>query len=115
MLLPQGDELCGSQIRKADSPLRRNNVAGFSDNGAGPNTSNSPVESNCIRSLEESIVRFSLLVLHSWGVDSGLDQLLITDMKLIRPENFIIAPGLPGDKGSFTVTSPGTSAVLEVF
>ncbi|KAI6691577.1 hypothetical protein NL676_028405 [Syzygium grande] len=50
-----GDELCGSQIRKADSPLRRNNVAGFSDNGAGPNTSNSPVESNCIRSLEESI------------------------------------------------------------
>ncbi|XP_030453867.2 uncharacterized protein LOC115675382 isoform X1 [Syzygium oleosum] len=115
MLLPQGDELCGSQIRKADSPLKRNNVAGFADNGAGPNTSNSPVESNCIRSLEESIVRFSLSVLHSWGVDSGLDQLLITDMKLIRPENFIIAPGLPGDKGSFTVTFPGTSAVLELW
>ncbi|KAL3742997.1 hypothetical protein ACJRO7_018322 [Eucalyptus globulus] len=115
MLLPQGDELCGIQIKKAGSPVKRDGVAEFADNGAGPNTSNSHMESNCIRSLEESIVRFSLSVLHSWGVDDGLDQLLITDMKLIRPENFIVGPGLAGDKGSFTVTFPCTSAVLELW
>ncbi|KAF2313386.1 hypothetical protein GH714_010705 [Hevea brasiliensis] len=44
-----------------------------------------------------------------------LDKLLMMDMKLKRPENFILASGLQGDKGSLTLTFPGLSAALELW
>ncbi|XP_057994581.1 uncharacterized protein LOC110664135 isoform X2 [Hevea brasiliensis] len=68
-----------------------------------------------IRSLEELLLRFSLSILHLWNVDSELDKLLMMDMKLKRPENFILASGLQGDKGSLTLTFPGLSAALELW
>lgn len=68
-----------------------------------------------IKLLEEYILRFSLSFLHLWNVDSDLDRLLITDMKLKRPGNFIVASGLQGEKGSLTLTFPGTKASLEVY
>jgi hypothetical protein len=64
--------------------------------------------------FEEYLLRYSLSFLHLWNVDSELDNLLISDMKLRRPENFMIASGLQGDKGSLTLSFPGQSATLEV-
>ncbi|KAG2677173.1 hypothetical protein I3760_12G086400 [Carya illinoinensis] len=66
-----------------------------------------------IRSLEECLLRFSLSYLHLWNVDCELDNLLIADMKLKRPENLVVASGLLGDKGSLTLTFPGLSTILE--
>lgn len=71
-------------------------------------------ELSWISSYEECLIRFSLSFLHVWGVDSDLDHLLVTDMKLKKPESFIVASGMQGDKGSLTVTFPGVKAVLEV-
>ncbi|XP_054824182.1 uncharacterized protein LOC129322131 isoform X2 [Prosopis cineraria] len=65
--------------------------------------------------FEEYLLRFSLSFLHLWDVDTELDDLLMRDMKLRRPENFIIAAGLQGDRGSLTLTFPGLSAVLELW
>ncbi|KAI4326888.1 hypothetical protein L6164_019412 [Bauhinia variegata] len=69
----------------------------------------------CVRQFEEYLIRFSLSFLHLWGVDSELDNLLISDMKLRRPENFIVASGLQGDKGSFTLMFPDLSSILELW
>ncbi|KAI9175137.1 hypothetical protein LWI28_027904 [Acer negundo] len=68
-----------------------------------------------IKSLEEFLLRFSMSFLHLWSVDSELDKLLISDMKLKRPENFIVASGLQGEKGSLTLTFPGVKAILELW
>lgn len=72
-------------------------------------------EIDWIRSLEECLLQFSLSFLHLWDVDPELDYLLLTDMKLRKPENFIVASGLQGDKGSLTLTFPKLSSILEVF
>ncbi|XVE81715.1 hypothetical protein DITRI_Ditri15bG0087900 [Diplodiscus trichospermus] len=72
-------------------------------------------EHDWIRSLEEYLVRFSLSFLHLWDIDSGLDELLITDMKLKRPNDFIVSSGLQGDKGSLTLTFPDFTASLELW
>lgn len=69
---------------------------------------------NSNMSLEESLIRFSLSFLHSWDVDPRLDYLLLSDMKLQRPEKFIVASGLQGDKGSLTLAFPDLSSLLEV-
>lgn len=67
-----------------------------------------------VHSLEESLLLFGLSFLHVWDVDSELDNLLATEMKLKRPELFKVASGLIGDRGSLTVTFPGLYATLEV-
>ncbi|XVF52982.1 hypothetical protein PTKIN_Ptkin05aG0061600 [Pterospermum kingtungense] len=72
-------------------------------------------EHDWITSLEEYLVRFSLSFLHLWDVDCELDELLITDMKLRRPNDFIVSSGLQGDKGSLTLTFPGFTASLELW
>ncbi|OIW09950.1 hypothetical protein TanjilG_32099 [Lupinus angustifolius] len=65
--------------------------------------------------FEEYLLRFSLSFLHLWNFDSELDNLLISDMKLRRPENFVLASGLQGDKGSLTLTFPCRGATLELW
>ncbi|KAK7369730.1 hypothetical protein VNO80_11773 [Phaseolus coccineus] len=65
--------------------------------------------------FEEYLLRYSLSYLHSWSVDIELDNLLISDMKLRRPENFIVGSGLQGDKGSLTLTFPAQSATPELW
>lgn len=87
------------------------------DNGSGVHaTSNDTVqEIEWIRTLEECLLRFSLGFLHLWNVDSELDTLLITDLKLKRPDNFFVASGFQGDKGSLTLTFPNLSAILELW
>ncbi|XP_027183122.1 WD repeat-containing protein 7 isoform X1 [Coffea eugenioides] len=66
-------------------------------------------------SLEESLLQFSLSLLHLWNVDYELDRLLQTEMKLKRPELFNVASGLIGDRGSLTLMFPGSSATLELW
>ncbi|KHM99942.1 Serine/threonine-protein phosphatase PP1 [Glycine soja] len=74
------------------------------------------VEGHDLVSLfEEYLLRYSLSFLHLWSVDRELDNLLISEMKLRRPENFIVASGLQGDKGSLTLTFPAQSATLELW
>ncbi|XP_057968942.1 uncharacterized protein LOC131158232 isoform X2 [Malania oleifera] len=72
-------------------------------------------EHDWVRSLEGCLLRFSLSFLHLWNVDFELDKLLITEMKLKRPDKFIVASGLRGDSGSLTVTFPGLAATLELW
>ncbi|KAK4787078.1 hypothetical protein SAY86_010911 [Trapa natans] len=77
--------------------------------------SNSAAESDVLRSYEEHIIRFSLSFLHCWDMDKELDQLLINDMKLRKPDYFIVSSGLTGDRGALTLSFPGINAVLELW
>lgn len=79
------------------------------------NTTDGIEEHDWVRSLEEYLIQFSLSFLHLWNVDHGLDDLLITEMKLKKPHNFIVSSGLQGDKGSLTLTFPGFAASLELW
>nr|XP_011463926.1 PREDICTED: uncharacterized protein LOC101292709 [Fragaria vesca subsp. vesca] len=87
------------------------------DNGSNVHsTSNDTVqEIEWIRTLEECLLRFSLGFLHLWNVDSELDNLIIADLQLKRPDNFFLASGFQGDKGSLTLTFPNLSAILELW
>lgn len=86
------------------------------DDGSDLNgTLNNTIEGHdWISSLERYLLQFSLSFLHLWDVDSELDKLLITDMKLERPQKFIVSPGFQGDRGSLTLTFPGLGASLEL-
>ncbi|CAN6860130.1 unnamed protein product [Brassica oleracea] len=67
------------------------------------------------KAIGEYLIRFSLSFLHMWGIDTELDQTLTTHLKLKRPESFIVASGLQGDKGSLTLAFPGLNATLELW
>ncbi|XP_077250915.1 transducin/WD40 repeat-like superfamily protein [Tasmannia lanceolata] len=72
-------------------------------------------EPSWVRSLEGCLLRFSLSFLHLWDVDHELDKLLTDEMHIFRPEGFIVSSGLPGDRGSLTLTFPGLQAILELW
>ncbi|XP_031386735.1 uncharacterized protein LOC116200150 [Punica granatum] len=117
LMLPfQRDGHCGSSGGK-EGEIHQGTEIGDKDSGPDMNetVNDSTAESDLIRSFEENIIRFSLSFLHSWDVDTELDQLLKTDMKLKKPENFIVSSGLVGDKGALTLTFPGINAVLELW
>lgn len=100
------------QASKTFSPHHMTYDDGFNTNRS---STDAIEEHDWIRLLEECLVRFSLSFLHLWDVDCELDELLITDMKLKRPNGFVVSSGLQGDKGSLTLTFPGFTANLEVF
>ncbi|GAB2273839.1 hypothetical protein Dimus_008611 [Dionaea muscipula] len=62
-----------------------------------------------------SLLQFSLSFLHSWDMDFELDKCLESEMKLNKPEKFIVAPGLEGDRGSVTLAFPGFRSALELW
>ncbi|KAK4435409.1 hypothetical protein Salat_0704300 [Sesamum alatum] len=68
-----------------------------------------------VRSLEGCLLQFSLSFLHLWNVDNELDNLLITEMKLKRPDSFIVSSGILGDRGSMTLAFPGSDSTLELW
>ncbi|KAL2547654.1 Transducin/WD40 repeat-like superfamily protein [Forsythia ovata] len=68
-----------------------------------------------VRMFEGCLLQFSLSLLHLWNVDHELDNLLVTEMKLKRPDSFIVASGLLGDRGSLTLTFPGSNSTLELW
>ncbi|KAF3780156.1 WD repeat-containing protein 7 [Nymphaea thermarum] len=63
--------------------------------------------------MEKFLLWFSIAFLHLWGTDALLDQLLVDEMDIYRPEQFLVAPGLCGDKGSLTLVFPGRRTTLE--
>ncbi|WCJ26372.1 Transducin/WD40 repeat-like superfamily protein [Euphorbia peplus] len=81
-------------------------------NGTSADT---PDVDDWIRSLEKLLLRFSLSFLHFWNLENELDKVLMTDMELRKPENFILSSGLQGDKGSLTLIFPGLSSNLELW
>ncbi|XP_058100172.1 uncharacterized protein LOC131245027 isoform X3 [Magnolia sinica] len=75
-----------------------------------------PIEEHTwVRSLEGCLLRFSLSFLHLWNVDQELDKYLTDEMNVCKPESFVVASGLQGDKGSLTVAFPGLRATLELW
>ncbi|XP_065858369.1 uncharacterized protein [Euphorbia lathyris] len=78
-------------------------------------STDTPEVDDWIRSLEKLLLRFSLSFLHFWNFESQLDKVLMTDMELRKPENFILSSGLQGDKGSLTLIFPGLSSNLELW
>lgn len=73
-----------------------------------------PEHHELVRALEGCLLRFSLSLLHLWDVDRELDNLLITEMNLKKPDSFIVSSGILGDRGSVTLTFPGSNSTLEV-
>ncbi|TMW88317.1 hypothetical protein EJD97_018710 [Solanum chilense] len=65
--------------------------------------------------LEKCLLQFSLSILHIWNVDAELDEMLVTEMKLKRPQNLLVASGLLGDRGSLTLTFPDDTSTLELW
>ncbi|KAM6588675.1 hypothetical protein CsatA_011280 [Cannabis sativa] len=108
---PKNDKV-REQVAETSSPQQMSSKNVF-DTDSTPNEATN--ELDWIRSLEECLVRFSLSFLHLWDVDPKLDYLLLTDMKLERPNNFIVASGLQGDKGSLTLAFPDLTAILELW
>lgn len=72
-------------------------------------------EHEWLKNVEGCIIRFSLSFLHMWGVNHELDTLLISEMKVNRPHNFIVSSGLQGDRGSTTLTFPGPHTTVELW
>ncbi|CAA0812129.1 Transducin/WD40 repeat-like superfamily protein [Striga hermonthica] len=66
-------------------------------------------------SLDGRLLQFSLSFLHLWNIDNELDNLLVTEMKLKRPDSFVVSSGMLGDRGSMTITFPGSSSTLELW
>ncbi|KAH6761030.1 Transducin/WD40 repeat-like superfamily protein [Perilla frutescens var. frutescens] len=74
-----------------------------------------PEHHELVQMLEGCLLQFSLSFLHLWDVDKELDNLLITEMHLKKPDSFIVSSGILGDRGSMTLTFPGSSSTLELW
>ncbi|KAL9242797.1 hypothetical protein vseg_016761 [Gypsophila vaccaria] len=66
-------------------------------------------------SFKLCLLRFTLSLLHLWSVDSDLDNLLMLEMSVKRYEHLMFAPGLEGDRGSFTLAFPAFSSTLQLW
>ncbi|XP_074328947.1 uncharacterized protein LOC141666698 isoform X2 [Apium graveolens] len=117
-----GVDLPNDGDKRADFILKRQGaeVQSTQDMAAsddfGERTSHITLENSGWEStLEGCLLRFSLSFLHLWDVDSDLDKLLMTEMKLKRPDGFLVGSGLLGDKGSLTLTFPAHSTTLELW
>ncbi|XAR55096.1 hypothetical protein NMG60_11030485 [Bertholletia excelsa] len=102
----------------ADSPSPhhvRTDVSRLDSSDLRGTLTDSSVNVDLFESLEGRLLLFSLSFLHLWDVDVGLDKLLVTELKLKKPENFLLAYGLHGDRGSLTLTFPSSRAVLELW
>ncbi|KNA19673.1 hypothetical protein SOVF_059430 [Spinacia oleracea] len=72
-------------------------------------------DNQCIDTFRSCLLQFSLSFLHLWGVDFELDHLLTMEMNVKRYENVMLAPGLEGDGGSFTIAFPAFSSALQLW
>nr|GMC98162.1 WD repeat-containing protein 7 [Ipomoea batatas] len=99
-------------IHRKDLPSQQHVIE---DNNVEGTTTDAAQYHEWIISLERCLLQFSLAILHMWNVDYDLDKLLVTEMKLKRPTNFLVASGLLGDRGSLTLTFPDATATLELW
>lgn len=80
-----------------------------SDDGTVIQTEGHPRE----KLQEESLLRFSLSLLHLWDIDHEVDKLLVDEMNLCKPASFV-ASGVLGDRGSLTLIFPALHGSLQV-
>ncbi|XP_042489647.1 uncharacterized protein LOC122069658 isoform X2 [Macadamia integrifolia] len=116
---------CGREFQSACSSGNKENTRPVTptyhheisnDNSDVPQTAGDHVEEyELVKSLEGCLICFSISFLHLWGVDQDLDRLLISELNVSRPEKFVVASGLQGDRGSVTLTFPGLPAALELW
>ncbi|XP_039142802.1 uncharacterized protein LOC120280128 [Dioscorea cayenensis subsp. rotundata] len=66
-------------------------------------------------SLEICLLKLSLCFLHLWGIDHELDNLLLDEMNISKPEGFYISSGMLGDREALTLMFPGLQATLELW
>ncbi|GMN31907.1 hypothetical protein TIFTF001_003441 [Ficus carica] len=107
-----GSNKVREQVTETSTPHHDNPKHDFDVDGTSNDTLS---ELERIMSPEECLIQFSVSFLHLWDVDPELDYFLLTDMKLKRPEKFIVSSGLQGDKGSLTLAFPNLSAILELW
>lgn len=111
---------------RVESPIKRTNfrdqetgIPSSSDQSINDKSGGTSIEaardSEWMFLLEQCLLQFSLSVLHVWNVDPELDKLLVTEMKLKRPQNLLVASGLLGDRGSLTLTFPDDTSTLELW
>ncbi|XP_055821617.1 uncharacterized protein LOC129890105 isoform X2 [Solanum dulcamara] len=111
---------------RVESPNKRTNFKGqetgipsSSDQSINDKSGGTSIEaardSEWMFLLEKCLLQFSLSILHMWNVDAELDKLLVTEMKLKRPQNLLVASGLLGDRGSLTLTFPDDTSTLELW
>ncbi|KAM3396720.1 putative protein isoform X1 [Capsicum galapagoense] len=111
---------------RVESPIKRTNfgdqetvIPSSSDQSINDKSGVTSIEaardSEWMFLLEQCLLQFSLSILHMWNVDPELDKLLVTEMKLKRPQNLLVASGLLGDRGSLTLTFPEDTSTLELW
>ncbi|XP_021757562.1 uncharacterized protein LOC110722604 isoform X2 [Chenopodium quinoa] len=108
--------------KNSDAPLNESHVSNNSELGTMSNYSFDQGNlrdmmkiSQSIDTIRLSLLQFSLSFLHLWGVDVELERLLMMEMNIKRYENVMLAPGLEGDGGSFTITFPSFSSALQLW
>ncbi|KAG5593285.1 hypothetical protein H5410_043799 [Solanum commersonii] len=111
---------------RVESPIKRTNfrdqetgIPSSNDQSINDKSGGTSIEaardSEWMFLLEKCLLQFSLSILHMWNVDAELDELLVTEMKLKRPQNLLVASGLLGDRGSLTLTFPDDTSTLELW
>lgn len=104
------------QVNTMDSDRKINNLGVHQNSSQDNSNAQKPVVDFRMDGLIEGfLIRFSLGLLHLWDVDTKIDKLLIDELNILKPEGLFVASGIPGDKGSMTLTFPGLSPILEVF
>ncbi|KAL4204224.1 hypothetical protein AMTRI_Chr01g108690 [Amborella trichopoda] len=68
-----------------------------------------------VKTSDGCLLRFSLSLLHLWGIDDDLDKLLVDEMDLCKPEQFSVTSGLNGDRGAMTLIFPGSHSSLQLW
>lgn len=115
MLKDSGENRGITHMNEKAAEVPKNIVTKRDDSDLQGNSTDTAVDDDFVRSLEFCLLQFSLSFLHLWEVDVELDKLLMAEMKLKRPANFLLASGLQGDRGSLTLTFPGSRATLELW
>lgn len=101
--------------RREDASLKEVGVHGNGKSRSSGASIVTPEHHELVRTLEGCLLQFSLSFLHLWDVDKELDNLLLTEMNLKKPDSFIVSSGILGDRGSMTLTFPGSSSILELW
>ncbi|KAK9668081.1 hypothetical protein RND81_13G033800 [Saponaria officinalis] len=92
------------------------NLETVANNSSEQGTSHEIMEGNQrVNSFKLCLLRFTLSLLHLWGVDCDLDNLLKLEMNVKRYEHLMFAPGLEGDRGSVTLAFPAFSSTLQLW
>ncbi|KAK9145983.1 hypothetical protein Sjap_005886 [Stephania japonica] len=114
-LVESDNERLNPQVRDQGPNSPNSHKTTSSSMSDGQAITNSIEDQEWLKSLEGYTIRFSLSFLHWWGVDQELDNLLMSELNVIRPEKYIVASGLLGDRGSLTLMLPASHPAHELW